>query len=103
MKTQITVGDVMLKYLPIIVLVGGLIASAVTVQLRSIEALRLAQEAHEWQDDWEKNGQLPDDIKQNAAITRLQKDVDAINGLNLDARLTAMEVTLIQIKEAVIK
>ena len=49
---------------------------------------------YQWQKDWQTNGQLPADVEQNKDIEFLKKRMEAVDNLNLEARLTAMEVKL---------
>lgn len=84
--------------LPIVVVIIGVVVGYTKLEGEASESLRLSREAHEWQDDWEKNGQLPIDINQNNSIKALNEKMSKVEGLNLEARLTAIEVNQQNIK-----
>ncbi len=83
--------DSLKNNLPVILVAVTAVAGYVKVQSEAKEGLRMARESHKWQDDWEKNGQLPDDIRQNNSIKMLNEKVSKIEAMNLEARLVAIE------------
>ncbi len=92
-----------------VLMIISIVIGYTNLQNQASDALRIAQSNSEWQTNWESNGELPLDIIQNGKIEVLEEKVDKIEALDLDARLTAIEVnqdnikvTLLEIKNAVV-
>ena len=89
------------EYVSLAAVAVSLIAFSVTTNGLAKEAHRLATENRQWQNDWERNGQLPDDVRQNAAIEQLDRRLDDLEDLDRPSRLARIEQILITIEEAV--